>query len=240
MLTSRPTQRRRFRASSFAQPLAARCAAGRWDTALRHGDCGSAHGTRGSRACAFGLRAASITVTLLVLLCIVDGGKVLAGDTDLAPNSLQTPNRTLTVFSCGLREVMWTDIYSVAFYLPDRRGRGEALWDADVPKAIRVEIVYEGEVPDGLPSEWREQLEEVLSEETLQEFNALYSELAGGDVVEVLYGPKRGAVVRVNDRQKDSIVVRSPHGLIEALLELWIGEHPVSKGLRRELKTRGC
>lgn len=115
--------------------------------------------------------------------------------------------------------------------------RTEAVLDQRQAKAVRVEIIYEGETPDELPEEWRDHLAEELARDIFRTFKELYSDLDHGDVLLITFSPKAGINVMLNDT---SAMSSSGSNVIDALLELWGGSDPVSKNLKRLLLEVNC
>ncbi len=144
----------------------------------------------------------------------------------------------LRLSGCGLREVMWVDLYFVAFYLEQPLRLHRQIRSRDVAKAVRVDIVFDGRIPEQMPEEWRSRLVDVLSRDLVRDLQNLFAELVTEDSLTVSYVPDAGeSRVRFNGD-----VVQSYAGpeLIDGLLALWIGPDPVSRNLRRLLLAGEC
>ena len=181
----------------------------------------------------------TISLVVCLMLAFATGPGARAGEingVDL-PASLMVDRAELALASCGMREVMWTDVYAIAFYLPDGMQPESAMWDRAVAKTIRFDIVYDGEVPEDVPTEWRENLREVLSNDAYKMFRDAYADLNQGDVIAVSYTPDSRTKVTVND---ELILDRPGHDLVEAMLEICIGSDPVSGNLKRLLLKDSC
>lgn len=155
------------------------------------------------------------------------------------PDELRfTDEQPLRLSGCGLREVMWVDLYFVAFYLERPLRRHRQIRSRDVAKAVRVDIVFDGRVPEQMPEEWRSRLVEVLSRDLVRDLQSLFSELVTGDSLTVSYAPNAGVSrVRFNG---DVVGSYAGPDLIDGLLSLWIGPKPVSRNLRRLLLSGEC
>ena len=106
-----------------------------------------------------------------------------------------------------------------------------------VAKLIRLDITYDGQVPDGLPSTWKEQLQQHVSQEFQRTMSGLHDSLKGGDTVRVSFVPGRGTVVTVNGRQ---VATRPGDDALNAMLQLWTGPKPVSNDMKRLLLNGQC
>ncbi len=153
------------------------------------------------------------------------------------PDRLDAVDRSFYLTSCGMREVLWYDLYLVSLYTEDRSNDLYRYRSTATPKAVRLEILYDGDVPDQIPSEWRSHLREEISREMFMVLQDLFQEVETNDVVVIAYEPQEGNALYVNGERQ----AFKPNGdLIHALLDLWLGQEPVSKNLRRLLLSESC
>ena len=143
---------------------------------------------------------------------------------------------TLRLKACAIREELWTDLYAVSVYLPGRTSVSQSI-AAQSAKLVRLDVTYDGNVPNGLPSEWRDGLRQHVSQEFLQTLQGVYNDLKSGDTVFVTYRPGSGTSMSVNGRE---VVSRPGADLFNAMMRLWIGPAPVSQNIKRILLTGGC
>lgn len=159
----------------------------------------------------------------------------LAGVT--LPTSAEVDRRRLRLGGCAVREMWWMDLYTLAVYVPDAPIDVATMLQPGTPKLVRMDVVYDGEVPGGLPEEWRDRLREEVSREFLRTLQDLYGDLKGGDTVAVAYAPDRGTTLAVNEEQ---VAARPGHGTMEAMLRLFVGQDPVSENMKRLLLQGSC
>jgi hypothetical protein len=171
-------------------------------------------------------RAAAVLV-FLVLLARVQSAAATA------PAAMDVGNHHLTLQGQGIRSKFFViDLYSVALYLPRRIPDVRHIWDADVPKALRVEILYGGSLPDKIPTSWSRELLPSLTFEQKDAVAEAWATLSAGDTIRLTYTPESGTSLVVGNR----LVLSDPDdALMRAFLDLWVGKSPVSKELRGSL-----
>lgn len=124
------------------------------------------------------------------------------------------------------------DIYGVALYVPQGRATIDSIRSARVPVALRVEILYNGSLPDEIPSKWREELMPELGSAQQQSLTRAYARLESGDVIEIRFAPGRGTTVSVSGTR---VLADKGFGLMAAFLSIWIGQTAVSEEIKSEL-----
>jgi hypothetical protein len=175
-----------------------------------------------------------------VLLVVLFAGFEFA---KLAVPGYAAPPRTVTVAGDDLvlngiatRQALVFDLYTVALYLPEPTTSVERISDPSVPKAFYVEVDYDGSAPDVIPEHWREELLPPVSVERPEELRHASQSLGEGDAIHIAYVPGAGAAVQLNG---ETVLRDTGHGLIEAVIDLWIGADPVSEDVRRGLLYGG-
>lgn len=144
----------------------------------------------------------------------------------------------LALGGCALREELWTNLYVVSLYLPQQPSISVAQFsDSQRTRLVRIDVTYDGAVPDGLPSSWKDRLQQQVSAEFLRTFQGLYADLRGGDVVRVAYVPQHGTVLTVNGRE---MATRPGDAVFNAMVQMWIGPDPVSENIKRLLLKQAC
>ncbi len=147
------------------------------------------------------------------------------------PSQLNVADEQLILNGYGEREHWWTEVYRCALYLPRRSTSTAYITDAGTAKALQIHILY-SDIPDSMPADWRALFGEELSRELFGKLKGAYADLRQNDRLIFAYSPSRGTRIFVNE----NLILTDPgHGLIEALLDQWIGPRPVSKNLRRLL-----
>lgn len=169
---------------------------------------------------------------VVLLMVAVTAGRVSAAAVR-APQSIEVGGSRLTLTGEGTRsKFFFVDLYSVALYLPHPFSAAGRIWDEGVPKALRVEILYGGSLPDKIPKSWKVELLPALTFEQKEDLARVYASLNTGDTILITYAPDSGTRILVGD----AVVLTDPgDALIHAFLDLWVGKSPVSKELRGSL-----
>lgn len=143
----------------------------------------------------------------------------------------------LQLVGCSAREKLWMDLYAVSLYLPREMASVARMTEDGVPKLVRLDVIYDGEVPNGLPSEWKQRLQEHVLQEFMQTLESHYNTLRGGDTVRISYAPGGGTTLSVNGK---TVATRPGGDLMDAMLKLWVGPNPVSQNVKSELLQGSC
>jgi hypothetical protein len=153
------------------------------------------------------------------------------------PAALSVFGRQLQLAGCGARVVLWEELYALGLYLPQSAMERSVVLDPETPKAVRLYALYDGEIPEKIPEQWRRPLRRMLPPDLMDTVQAFFDRLASGDVATIAYAPDEGTAFQINGTP----VADTPgHRIIEAMLRLWIGDAPVSEDVRRELLQGGC
>lgn len=154
------------------------------------------------------------------------------------PPTETVQGQQLRLTSCGVREQMWMELYAVSLYLPQGVPTDAArILDDSTAKLLRMDVTYEGKVPNGLPEDWAQRLRDQVRQEFIRTLQNQYNDLKNGDTVRVFYVPNEGTTLSVNGR---TVVTRPGSELMGAMLNLWIGRDPVSGNLKRLLLSGSC
>lgn len=165
---------------------------------------------------------------VILWLCLSLVPAVLAGP----PVPKQTPviSSDLVLNGAGTRRLMFAKLYTCRLFVPRRVSSYDEIAALDGPVEIHLDV--HGDTPDSLPDDWEKVLDEELSQQLYQKTKSHYQQLTAGDRVIVAYDPDDGTEVWLNGYKQ--FTVPGP-GLMRALLEQWVGEDPVSRGLRQRL-----
>ena len=157
------------------------------------------------------------------------------------PDTLASANgdSSLVLNGAGIREKFFLDIYIGALYLPAKTSDASAILSDTGPASVLMHILY-GEVSkQKITDGWTDGLEANLADQEMQalkpqlaKFNDLFQDLHKGDRIRIDYIPGTGTEVRIN---KELRGVVEGNDFYRALLGIWIGSHPVSKSLKREM-----
>jgi hypothetical protein len=181
-----------------------------------------------------------MTFLIAVLLCAAmpastSLGAEVAGER--LPSTLSIAGRELTLAGCAPRQILWKEVYALGLYLPRPDTTIAYIRDPSTSKAVRIKVAYEGDVPDQLPEQWREQLGSVLSQNELQMLQRSYATLQPSDAVTVAYTPGGDTTVLLNG---EAFLQKPGHELMNALLEIWLGRDPVAEDMRRSILAGTC
>jgi hypothetical protein len=154
------------------------------------------------------------------------------------PPTESVQGRQLWLAGCAVRESLWMELYAVSLYLPQgtptEAGR---ILDDGTTKMLRLDVTYDGRVPDGLPQDWARQLRDEVSRDFVRTLRNQYNRLKAGDTVRISYVPSQGTTLSVNG---DTVTTRPGGEVMDGMLGLWIGRDPVSGNMKRLLLSGSC
>jgi Chalcone isomerase-like len=128
------------------------------------------------------------------------------------------------------------DLYGLALYVSGSTSR-ENLLSPEVPKVLRIQIVYEEDPRNRIGIDWRGELVPRLESAATAHLRGVFAPVRDGDVVLIEYVPGQGTTVRVN---KAVAVGGVNHDLMLAFLDHWLGQRPVSEEIKHALlRSRG-
>jgi hypothetical protein len=152
------------------------------------------------------------------------------------PPMLSAGGQELRLVSCGVREVLWVEIYSAGLYL--RPGaRADAAADAAEPAALAVRVQSAMHFPYHMPDKWRHALASGLDDAAMRRVERAYHALQDDDLLTVRYAPGAGVKLELNGRP---IVQTGDHRIIRALLEAWAEDQPIEDKIRRIALDHPC
>ena len=148
--------------------------------------------------------------------------------------------QTLLLNGAGIREKLWIDVYVGSLYLPVISQDIAEIYSNQGPYRIQLDIVYKRVSRDNLVSAWDDGFRNNQDAETLEalqnDLSRLYAlfdqDAVNGDRFIFDYLPGAGVTIRINGKSK---------GLIEgetfkdALLDIWLGNQPADKDLKKAM-----
>jgi hypothetical protein len=177
---------------------------------------------------------------LHVLVCWLVAVAALAAEVTVGgvsfPESMAVDGHPLGLNGAGVHATWGVHLYAIALYLPTRSADIPAIYEDDVPKAFRIEVLHSGWGPHAVPEQWQAELYPQLTPEAAARLKEAYAALTKGDVIVIAYVPGVGTRIRVNDQP---LLAGPGPGLMRAFLNLWIGPHPISPELRHALLHGG-
>ncbi len=144
----------------------------------------------------------------------------------------------LVLNGMGLREKLWIDVYVGSLYLPSKANSVATIIAQPGPVRVDMDIIYKEISSEKLVKAWKEGFEKNQPPERLAElrpridrFYKLFKEPARkGDRYVFEYSPGNGTTIRKNGVE---LGVIEGEDFRNALLEIWLGNHPADKGLKK-------
>lgn len=170
------------------------------------------------------------TGTLLFILFQISTG-VLAQENP--PANINIEDRKWLLYSSGTRTHIFYDLYHCALYLEKRETNIDSIPDLTRPVAVRIQILA-SETPDQVPDPWKEAIKPEVSDKVYSRFRKQFFKLIEGDILIFTYIPGQPTTFFLNGEKK---FADPGSGLMESLLEQWIGHNPVSEDLKAALLT---
>lgn len=152
------------------------------------------------------------------------------------PEGLHVGGERLAAASCGVRGTLWIEHYAAALYLPRRANAAPQLADANVTKAVRVQILSKRLMPKDIPRKWRQPMA-THDPGLLERVRDVYRQLKVGDEVLIAYTPNHGVELALNGT---AVATAQGHGLIDALLRAWAEDEPLPKKLEDVMARNRC
>lgn len=182
--------------------------------------------------------------TLIIAVCLLlSSGRILAAEVSgvFIDAEINTENGELLLLNgAGLREKFWVDVYVGSLYLPTRSDDVAEILSKPESWRIQLDFVYKEVARQKLLNSWGEGFEKNQSPETLQllqsriaDFYRFFdSSAVAKDQFWFDYEPGIGTRVSKN-QQSLGVIPGEDFG--NALLEIWLGNHPADKSLKKAM-----
>jgi hypothetical protein len=146
--------------------------------------------------------------------------------------------RQLVLNGAGLREKFWVDVYVGSLFLEKKSSDLAEILSSPGPWRVQLNFIYKEVAQEKLLEGWREGFNKNQSEESLRklqeridQFNGFFdSSAVAGDRYRFEYDPASGTRVSKND---SLLGVIPGNDFSNALLEIWLGNYPADKGLKK-------
>ena len=176
-------------------------------------------------------------IILASLLLLPAQAKELAGVT-LPDEITAANNETLTLNGMGLREKLWFDIYVGSLYVPKKSSVVVDILSQPGAMRIQMDFVYKEVESIKLTKAWKEGFEKNQSKSRLKNLQSrietFYSYFADNakknDRFILDYLPQQGTTISKNDTV---LGVIKGDDFRNALLEIWLGNFPADKSLKK-------
>ena len=154
-------------------------------------------------------------------------------------DSYQVGQQSLLLNGAGIRSKLFVKVYVGALYVGKTSNSPAAILAAPGAKSMQMTMLYKEVEARKITQGWDDGFEANLTdaelkalEDRLKKFNALFPTLHKGDTVRMDYSPDTGTRLSINDKQLGRI---EGTDFFDALLKVWIGEHPADKNLKTGL-----
>ena len=180
---------------------------------------------------------------LFILCCLLlsslpANAKEIAGV--MVQETLQTGDGTLLHLNgAGIRSKFFFDIYIAELYMEHPSNLVNEVIETSGRKRIVMHFLYDEVSKDKLTAGWDEgfagnsKADEVVKlQDKIDRFNGMFDDVKKGDTIVLDFIPDQGTVVTVAKQEKGVIPGKD---FSDALLKIWLGEKPVTKGLKAKL-----
>lgn len=157
-------------------------------------------------------------------------------------DSIQLANQSLSLNGAGVRTFVIVDVYVAGLYVPKKDTSVQTLLSQPGAKSVQVSLLrnlsgeefanamikgFKANNTDADVAKYQPQLDEIK--------NLMLSigEAAKGSKIQINFIPGTGTRVIFNGQQKGPDI--GSEDFFQALLKIWLGEHPVDSGLKKAL-----
>lgn len=181
-----------------------------------------------------------ITLCLLLCLCFSLSHALEVAGIDLQEKVVLPGEETpLVLNGAGIRKKFFFKIYLASLYLPQKQSDPRQIVDSDQPKRLQMDMIYSKVDKEKFVEGWNEGFSANQSaddlaalRERLERFNAMFETLVEGDRVVLDYLPGMGTRVTIKGVERG---VLPGHDFNRALLQVWLGDSPVTGSLKQDL-----
>jgi hypothetical protein len=158
----------------------------------------------------------------------------------MVQETLQTEDGImLQLNGAGIRSKFFFDIYIAELYLEHPSNVVSEVIEASGRKRVVMHFLYDKVEKDKLVTGWNEgftentKAEEVVKlQERIDRFNGMFADVKKDDIIVLDFIPEKGTVVTIANQEKGVVPGKDFN---DALLRIWLGEKPVTKGLKEKL-----
>jgi len=148
--------------------------------------------------------------------------------------------QTLVLNGIGLREKFWVDVYVGSLYLVTRSDDVAEILSKPGPWRVQLDFIYKEVAREKLLDTWQEGFEKNQTAENLKQLQPRIEQFYGYFDTNVVakeqyafdYVPTQGVLVSRNNKELGLI---PGEDFKNALLEIWLGNHPGDKKLKKGL-----
>lgn len=189
------------------------------------------------------LRQGSVTMRFFILCCLFlccvpANAQEISGV--MVQETLQAEDgKVLHLNGAGIRSKFFFDIYIAELYMEYPSNVVGEVIGAPGRKRIIMHFLYDEVGKDKLIEGWNEgfagntKADEVVKlQERIDQFNSMFVDVKKGDIVELDFIPEKGTLVTIAKQEKGVVAGKDFN---DALLRIWLGDKPVTKGLKEKL-----
>lgn len=177
---------------------------------------------------------------LTMLLLLTNTGIVSAIEIEnvTLPDSvkIEKTGELLVLNGAGIRKKLFFDIYICGLYLENKNKNPEDILQSKGEKQVFMHFLYDEVSKEKLVAGWTDGFEENHSEkqmvklkERLANFNAMFITVKKGNTIRLDFHADGTLAVLINGEAKGKV---NGHDFQQALLRIWIGDEPVTDGLK--------
>ncbi len=145
---------------------------------------------------------------------------------------------TLVLNGAGLREKLWVDVYVGSLYLVNKTDNVAEILSAPHASRIQMDFVYKEVAKKKLLKAWKDGFVKNQSKETMaalkervEQFYGYFDQnVVAKDQYILDYVPGKGTTVTKN---KKVLGLIAGEDFKNALMEIWLGNYPADKGLKK-------
>ena len=158
------------------------------------------------------------------------------------PDKLQAGDQSLELNGAGIRSKFVFDLYVAGLYLTEENTDAKAIIESDAPMALRLHIISSKITSKKMTKATRKGFKkstggkiEGIANEIDQFLTAFSDDIIEGDTFEFVSTANEGVVVSKNGTHQATIAsIEFKH----ALFGIWLSDHPVKEGLKKNLLGR--
>lgn len=181
-----------------------------------------------------------LNILLLALLTCTSASAAQIADIDFVESiNIEGTDNTAQLNGLAIRYKFIFKIYAAALYTEQPSHNADTLLKSNVVNRMQMHFIYNEVSKEKLVNGWLEGFEKNLSQQQFNElkpridqFNSLFETVHEGDNIILDYLPSQGTRVTILDKVK-GIIKGSDFN--QALLKIWLGEHPVSDDMKQGL-----
>jgi hypothetical protein len=182
------------------------------------------------------MRRFAVAVLVAMLAAPMLGAETLAGVT--MPDEVTVSGKALKLNGMGLRKKLVVKVYVAGLYLEHPSHEAAQVVAADEIKRVDMHFLTGQATKARMDEAWLEGFQKnspadyQALKERVETFMGYFPDMKDGDVIELTMVPGEGTTAALNGEVKGTI---AGDDFAAALLRVWLGEEPPSKGLQRGL-----